>query len=154
VFVIATLWIMLRVAIWRKVAAFALLITFSLLMWQGVLYGEARSPEMITQRNGDTIIQALDQYYTKHNRFPASLQELIPVYLPILPDAQTTQGTGWLYDVSGKEYTLGYWYWPEREGTMLCKYNSSTTKDWACLSASSYKDWEPFPVVPTPAPSQ
>ena len=150
---IETMWIVWCVPRWRKLGAGVVFIAVSVLFWQSILYGETQSPEMITQRNGTTIVGALDQYYRRYSHFPATLQELTPQYFSELPVAVTTQNTGWLYALTDDTYTLGYWYWPDKHGVMLCTYSSAVGR-WKCSPTLSYRDWEPFPVVLTPAPGE
>lgn len=142
------IWLIWVLAGWRKSISVVSLIVVPLVLVASLAAGNARAPESITKINGSTIAQALERFHEDKLVYPQSLEELIPVYLQEIPEALTTQGTGWLYVASGGEYTLGYWYWPD-DCTSLCKY-SSEDHAWSCNIACLSEDWTPFTPVPTP----
>ncbi len=142
------IWLIWVLSGWRKSISVVSLIVVPLTLVAGVAVGNTRAPESITHINGSTIAQALEQFYEDRRMYPQSLRDLIPVYLQEIPEALTTQGTGWLYVSSGDEYTLGYWYWPDN-CTTLCKYNTRNPV-WSCDIACLAEDWRPFTPVPTP----
>jgi hypothetical protein len=145
----AGIWIAWSVPRWRKLVALLVLL-IPTAFWISIEQGDAQSLEQITQRHGDQIVQALQAYHTAQRNYPAALSDLVPSYLPSLPDALTTQGTGWLYQSDIERYTLGYWYYPGKEVVMLCRY-SSTKPSWDCgVTPNTQEGWAPFQVVWTP----
>jgi hypothetical protein len=109
--------------------------------------GSSQSPDNITRRNADQVIGALNRYEIEVGVYPDKLNQLIPKYLETLPNAATTQGTGWLYDSTTGDFTLGYWYAAEKMGASVCRYES-TIRNWTC----DFNNWGSFKEVPTPAP--
>lgn len=114
----------------------------------GFLAGESRSPEIVTRRNADMIVQALYAYRSAMGTFPTTLSELEPAHLEIIPRARTTQETGWLFEGSDDHFVLGYWYGPDKFGSTICLFRSSMPA-WEC----QHNGWGPFPPVPTPFPT-
>jgi hypothetical protein len=108
VVLIASAWIAWTVPRWRKLSALALVILTPYAFWTSIQYGDTQSPESITQRHGDMIIPALEQYHAAHGAYPSALNELVPNYISVLPEALTTQGTGWLYKAESGQYALRY----------------------------------------------
>jgi hypothetical protein len=144
-------WMVYSLPGWRKLSAvligFVLPMVFSASIW----VGENQSPEKVTRRNGDKIAYALEQYYAETGEYPTELNDLVPANLTELPQALTTQGTGWLYTSSTNQYTLGYWHYPHKLGVVLCLY-SSESKNWQCESTFHSQGWGPFSPVWTPVP--
>ena len=53
------------------------------------------------QRNAEPVIAACKQFRDTHNRYPASLDELVPDFIPEIPDARhTLVAHHFLYDPS------------------------------------------------------
>lgn len=155
VVIVMTAWMLWTLPGKRKLAALLNLLVASLVLCLSTGTGLMEVPEFITQENGTIIAHALEQYYQDTNAYPATLEGLIPLYLTELPEAVTTQGTGWLYTSELDGYTLGYWYWADGNCTELCKY-ASTQPSWSCDSVCSPEGWKPFALVvtPTPLPSE
>jgi hypothetical protein len=145
--VICAVWMIMTLKAWRKLAAIVLGVVFPLSMFYSVLTGDLETPETVTQHNGDTIIQAIYRYQASTGRFPPNLADLEPTFLAAQPEALTTQDTGWLYKSTGEDFTLGYWYWPDKLGAGVCLYGSSNPK-WNC----AFNNWGPFQIVWTPIP--
>jgi hypothetical protein len=147
--IVTALWMVWSLPRWRKLAALLPAIVLPAALFVSIWIGEGQSPEEITQRNGDTIAQALERYHAETGIYPAELTELVPTCLVEIPEALTTQGTGWLYTSDSNQYTLGYWHYPDKLGVILCLH-SSTDEGWQCQSTYSAEDWTPFSPVPTP----
>ncbi len=150
---ISGVWIAWSAPRWRKLAAplVGLLIPFA--FWISIWQGDAQSPENITQRHGDQIVHALETFHTVQQSYPAALTALVPIYLPNLPVALTTQGTGWLYDTDSHTYTLGYWHYPGKYDVILCRFRS-TSSAWNCgVTDNTPQGWAPFRIVWTPTPT-
>lgn len=148
---VAAIWMARSLWRWRKLTALLVGFVIPAAFVASVLLGETQSPEDITQRNGNIIVQALEQRRSESGVYPTSLDKLVPVCLNELPEALTTQGTGWLYTSDGSQYTLGYWDDPRWFGVNLCLH-SSESKGWRCKYTYGYQDWSPFSPVPTPTP--
>jgi hypothetical protein len=142
---VAGFWMFWRLRGMQGIIALVVGILFPIALYFGIRAGNAQAPENVTQRNGDIIIQALHRYYTDTRTYPGRLTDLEPSYLAAEPDALTTQSTGWLYTGNDKEFTLGYWYWPDKFGAEVCLYQSGT-QSWECGA----NNWGPFRAVPTP----
>ncbi len=118
---------------------FLLFVTFL-----GIVMGYARSPEGRTEQFGATLIQALEQYQSDHGVYPPSLHELVSTHLAEIPPVLSASGVPWLYTTNGHEFTLGYMQFPERTGSELCLYVSSS-RMWSC----EFNNWGPFTPIPT-----
>lgn len=109
-----------------------------------------------TENHAEIIVEALEWYYADISEYPASLEELEPLYLDELPEAVTTRGMGWLYTATDDEYTLGYWYGPNKYAVYVCLFDSAE-KVWNCHDCSVVLRepgcWGPFTEVPTPTPT-
>jgi hypothetical protein len=149
---ITGVWIVWSAPHWSKLIAPLIVLLIPTAFWISIQHGDAQSPEQITQRHGDRIIQALDAYHADQRSYPAALTALVPRYLPSLPDARTTQETGWLYQTDSQQYMLGYWYDPDKAVVTVCRYHS-TNPSWACSpTANTVQGWAPFQIVWTPVP--
>jgi hypothetical protein len=149
---ITGVWIAWSAPRWRKLVAPLVVLLIPTAFWMSIQQGNAQSPEQITQRHGDRIVQALQAYHAAQRSYPAALTDLVPKYLPGLPNALTTQGMGWLYQTDSQQYTLGYWHYPSREEVILCRHRS-TSPSWDCgVTANTAQGWAPFQVVWTPVP--
>jgi hypothetical protein len=145
---VIAIWLVLSLKGKHKLAALLPGLVFPMILVAGVAVGDSYSPESITQKNGDAIVKALQHYRNDRGTYPPDLSQLKPAYLSVLPEALTTQGTGWMYQLRDTEFTLGYWYYPAKDGSLVCLYRPSQTK-WDCGA----NNWGPFPRVSTPAPS-
>lgn len=138
---------------WRKLTALMIGIVFPAAFFASIWVGASWSPESITKKNGDLIVQSLEQYYVENGVYPTELTELVPGYLTGLPKALTTQRTGWLYTSTINQYTLGYWHSPGSYGIVTLCLHQSRSKKWECKPTLHTRDWEPFSPVLTPIPT-
>jgi hypothetical protein len=146
---IVALWMLWKARSWRKTGALLLAVIFPTALFLSIQLGDMRSPESLTQRNGTAIVEGLRRYRADRGAYPAVLDDLVPGYLLALPEAITTQQTGWLYGTTGGEFTLGYWYYPDKLGSIVCLYTSAAPR-WECGD----NHWGPFTPVWTPAPTE
>ena len=130
---------------WRKLFALFFILGLPISFFLAMEYGKTYSPEDVTERNGEIIVKALQSYRRDRGIYPSSLIELVPTYLESIPEALTTQHSGWLYTTQESQFTLGYWRWPEKMGASVCLYRSGNTT-WDC----ELNKWGPFHQVPTP----
>src|SRR5262245_43450141 len=145
----AGIWVAWTVPGWRKLSVLPFVILAPYAFWASIQYGDAQSPEKITQQHGDLIVQTLERYHNATGAYPLALTDLVPAYIPALPEALTTQGTGWLYKAQRDQFALGFWYWPDKLGAMVCKYRTSERK-WDCSPAFDAQGWAPFDGISTP----
>ncbi len=143
-------WLVCTLPRWRKLASLGFVAATALVILTSWNLGNYHSPEAMVERNAEIIVQALEEYYTESGMYPAVLDDLVPTYLPTLPEAVTTQGTGWLYESTNTTYTLGYWMWPEKYGVWLCLYSSSSKSEECHPTGYTENSWEPFLPVYTP----
>ncbi len=129
----------------RTIALFVGLV-FPIGLFLSVQIGDSYSPEGQTRQHGEHVIQALDQFHQNVGKYPSTLSEVAPTYVTVVPEALTTQGTGWLYTTTQNGFILGYWYYPDKMGSDVCLYSSQARK-WVC----DFNNWGPFRVVPTPS---
>jgi hypothetical protein len=131
----------------RRVVALLVGIVFPIGLFVSVQIGDSYSPEGQTRQHAEQAVQALDQYRRNVGNYPSSLSQIAPTYLTVVPEALTTQGTGWLYTATQDSFTLGYWYYPDKMGSDVCLYGSQN-REWNC----DFNNWGPFRFVPTPGP--
>jgi hypothetical protein len=63
----------------------------------------ARQTELrATQANAGALLRAIQRYESEHARPPATLTELVPGYLPRLPDPGPVARNGWSYRVGAR----------------------------------------------------
>jgi len=141
----AAIWLALSLPSWRKLAAVALGVLFPMLILLSIQLLATPAPETITRQHGDVLIQALKRYAQTTGSYPDHLTDLVPTYLPAIPEATTTQGTGWLYRGTAQQFILGFWYWPEKDSSWVCLHQSDGV-EWEC----KYDNWGPFSPVSTP----
>jgi hypothetical protein len=81
----------------------------------------------------------------KMGKYPASLDELVPIAATALPEEPATIW-GWLYTATDDDFTLGYVYGVDKLGYSVCVY-SAQKPEWDCLPNYSTG---PFILEPTP----
>ena len=132
---------------WRKVAGLIVAVGFPLALFASLKIASPYSPDQVIHRNGETIIaKALNEYYADNKTYPQSLNELVPNYLSDLREPKTLWG--WLYVGDNKDFTLGYVFYIDKWGYIICKYSASSPK-WDCPNDYSTA---PFSLAPTPGP--
>jgi hypothetical protein len=115
----------------RRKFAFLLGIMFPVSLFLSFVVGLSFTEEKVAQRNGDQIIQALDQHRLTTGKYPANLSDLLPIYLPELPPLLLRDNTGWLYHSDGDAFTLEFKYYPDRRVIGSCMF-SSQQPHWDC----------------------
>ena len=144
-------WLIITRPNWQKLMAIGFMLLSIASIIGGYRIGDYHTPENIMQRNAETIVKALERYHDQFNHYPATIDGLVPEQLPQLPEAITTQGTGWLYTSDGTSYTLGYWMLPYKFGVHLCLYGSENRLIQDC-GLTERDGWEPFSPIYTPMP--
>lgn len=139
------IWMVWSLPGWRKAAALLMSIAFPVALFISINIGYERSPDAIIRRNGQAIVQALEQYHEKTGTYPKSLEELVPTYLNPLPTEPKTIW-GWLYTSSDDDFTLGYVCDVGKLGYSVCVYTPEA-REWDWLHNST----GPFTLEPTPA---
>ena len=88
----------------------------------------------VSQKNAAVIIAACDEYLKKNGRYPGTLQDLVPGYLPKVPAARYTWTSGrfWYHRdrlESGNRYSLMYTV----EAPFARRVYSSERKTWRSI---------------------
>jgi hypothetical protein len=130
----------------KKAAGLFLVVVLPALLLAAIFSGESRSPESITERKGMVIVDALQAYHRDNGYYPASLDELQPEYLNIVPD-EPPFIWGWLYTVKNGTFYLGYVAGVDSLGYSVTLI-SSDSLEWDYMPLST----GPFVLGPTPAP--
>jgi hypothetical protein len=129
----------------RKLAALGIGLLFPLVLLGAYMAGSAPSQAEIAiaqqERSTVLLVEELARYYGQNGNYPQSLDALVPVYLPELPEAPASQEVGWLYQGGGDDFVLGY---PDYlRGTaaepLVCLYSPDTPQGVCALG-----NWGPF----------
>lgn len=62
------------------------------------------------EENAQRVVAACEEFHADHGRFPKSLDELVPEYMPSVPTAKNSMGWSDFIYISGPENTLLGWY--------------------------------------------
>jgi hypothetical protein len=109
------------------------------------LVGKNLSPNVILHRNGEQIAAALEKYHADKGKYPATLEELEPVYISEI--IQPKSIWGWLYTIDGDNFAIGYVNYVDSFGYGTC-FISNKNKEWNC--SHDYLKPSPFKLQPTP----
>ena len=91
-----------------KLAGIAyLLLAPALMIWVSTLAQRVDFRALTSQR-ADRVVQALESFYAREERYPASLSELTPRYILALPEPVIIYGQTWCYESGDGYYRLGY----------------------------------------------
>lgn len=138
---------------WRKPVGLLVGLAFPIILFiSSDTIGRYFEPDSIIKRSGDTIVMALNEYYSDQGRYPEKLDDLVPTYLAELKEPGTMWG--WLYLVEKDNFTLGYVDDIDWTGYGICKY-SAAIPEWDCqddYSKGPFRSTEPFHLEPTPSP--
>lgn len=64
----------------------------------------------LTESRASRVDQAIAAYHAQHGRYPETLRQLTPRYLPTLSEPVIIFGQDWCYDGDADQYRLGYVY--------------------------------------------
>jgi uncharacterized membrane protein (Fun14 family) len=142
--IVTALWMVWSLPCWRKLAALLTGILFPAALFVSLWIGADNSPDTITRRNGDAIVQSLERYHAETGTYPSELIGLVPAVLTALPEKPQTVG-GWLYTITDNEYTLGYVDGVDQYGYWVCVHSSENPK-WDCFVDVGNR----FKLPPTP----
>ena len=91
-----------------KLAGIAYLLLVPVLMiWVSTLAQRVDFRALTSQR-ADRVVQAIESFYAREERYPASLSELTPRYILALPEPVIIYGQTWCYESGDGYYRLGY----------------------------------------------
>ncbi|MCA9905779.1 MAG: hypothetical protein KC547_18110, partial [Anaerolineae bacterium] len=79
----------------RKRVAILISVIYPIMLFLSIVIGSQLSPEIAWRNFAAVIAQRLDQYRADYGRFPATLDDLVPLYLDDLREPTTVWG--WLY---------------------------------------------------------
>jgi hypothetical protein len=131
---------------WRKLIGLSIGILFPLATYIAMDQGIDHSPDVVTSRNAEVIVLALQRYHTDHGQYPANLTQLVPDYLAQIPEKLITVNTPWQYKSDSKRFDFGYLEYPDTLArSWICSY-ASDEPIWNCTSGN----FKPFGWIPTP----
>lgn len=91
-----------------KLAGIAYLLLVPVLMiWVSTLAQRVDFRALTSQR-AERVVQAIEAFYAREGRYPASLSELTPRYILALPEPVIIYGQTWCYESGDGYYRLGY----------------------------------------------
>ncbi len=62
----------------------------------------------LTSQNAERVVQAIESFYAREGRYPASLSDLTPRFILALPEPIIIYGQTWCYESGDGYYRLGY----------------------------------------------
>lgn len=65
-----------------------------------------------TRLRAETVIAALKQYQARHGGYPDKLEQLVPEFLPAIPDARSLTQNNFFYHAADNSHTLSYMVMP------------------------------------------
>src|SRR5262249_41840368 len=93
-----------------------------------------RSKEAVLKENLFRMRDAIDQYYTDKNHYPATLDALVSdKYLRAIPSDPFTQANDWQTELSEPD--------PTNPSASPGVYNVKSNSDGTALDGSKYSDW-------------
>ncbi len=91
-----------------KLAGIAyLLLVPALMIWVSTLAQQVDF-RVLTSQRAERVVQAIESFYAREGRYPASLSELTPRYILALPEPVIIYGQTWCYESGDGYYRLGY----------------------------------------------
>jgi hypothetical protein len=133
--IIAGLLLALKLDRRRAIISLLFIILFPVTLFVSAGIGSKYSPEALTRKSGDTIVQALEQYYVEEGIYPPTLVDLVPTYLTTIPEPRVFEGgwegminDEWEYQVISDTFSLRFWYLT-LDDIEYCEY-SSQSRQW------------------------
>ncbi len=91
-----------------KLAGIAyLLLVPALMIWVSTLAQQVDF-RVLTSQRAERVVQAIESFYAREGRYPASLSELTPRSILSLPEPIIIYGQTWCYESGDGYYRLGY----------------------------------------------
>lgn len=128
----------------RKSLILLVLIGFPIMFFISVSFGYLYTPTLRNERDGQKVVQALDEYHRRNGKYPATLDQLRSDSRILFIEKPPTIW-GWLYTASQDDYVLGFVNDVDKFGYWVCIYRSHSSK-WKCIPESE----GPFTIKPTP----
>ncbi len=75
----------------------------------GLVLANAAFQFRISEANAVRIIAACEEYHAANGKFPKTLDDLVPRYMPSIPPAKYCLGGKFVYSSSGEEYHILLW---------------------------------------------
>lgn len=125
-----------------RLAGFGYMVMVPLLIMGAYSTGWWFDPHGITGRRAEGYARAIEDYKAATGKYPASLTDLTPAYLPFLYGPLNGRGRAWCYDSGPDYYRLGYVFFqryyevgfptPYYEIKVLHNTGSPPAGDWMC----------------------
>ena len=133
--IIAGLLLALKLDGRRALISLLFIILFPVALFVSTGIGSRYSPEASTLKSGDTIVQALEQYYAEKGIYPPTLIDLVPTHLATVPEPRVFEGgwegtvsSEWEYQVISDTFRLRFWYLT-LDDIEYCEF-SSQSQQW------------------------
>ena len=140
--IIAGLLLALKLDDRKAIISLVFIILFPIALFVSVGIGSEYSPEALTRKNGDTVVQALEQYYAEKGAYPIALVDLVPTHLATIPEPRVFEGgwknaidNEWEYQVISDSFRLRFWYLTF-DDIEYCEYSSKSQQWTAELGGS------------------
>ena len=111
----------------RLWTAAALIVAFAILLSPAMLVPQTL-PYRLTERGAERLNRAILDYHADQGAYPASIAELVPPYLLLVPEPITYYLRVWRYNGGANYYRLGYY---DSEDYRYNDYASVFVKEYA-----------------------
>ncbi len=133
-----------------KLAGIAyLLLVPALMIWVSTL-AQRIDFRVLTSQNAERVVQAIESFYAREGRYPASLSELTPRSILALPEPVIIYGQAWCYESGDDYYRLGYvdrehWSDPRLIGRIYKAEGQSAQQSLMCeAEIATLQEADPF----------
>lgn len=109
-----------------------------------IFFGYLFTPTQRIERDGQSVIRALDEYHYRQGIYPGSLADLESFSTNQFVKTPSSLW-GWLYTATDDDFSLGFIRDVDKFGYWICLY-SSNTRRWDCVPEAQ----TPFRPDPTP----
>ena len=75
-----------------------------------LVLANATLQHQIAMKNAGKVVAACEEFHADKGRYPETLNELVPQYMPSVPRAKYCTGLGEFWYVSSGEYPTLFWY--------------------------------------------
>ena len=97
---------------WRRLGALVFVLLLTLLANFADQQGWRLKPTSVTETRAEKINRAIQRYYENRGSYPASLSDLTPAYLLLIPQPMIYRDQTWCYESGPDFFRLGYVHQP------------------------------------------